>query len=224
MGDNVLKLVFATSNKGKLREAAEILGSGFELVTPEDMGLKEEIAETGNSLRANSLIKAQYVYDRCECDCFADDTGLEVEVLNGAPGVHTARYAGDNHDFKANMKKLLEEMAKYENEASMARSAGIKVSRISRKAQFRSVITLIFGGEKHYFEGVLTGRIALTEVGDGGFGYDPIFVPDEIPNAKGVLVSNIDGLTLSQISEDDKNAISHRGMALRAMAKYLKDK
>ena len=206
----MMKLVFATGNSGKLREASEILGEGFELVTPADLGIVEDIPETGKTLRANSLQKAQYLYDACGCDCFADDTGLEVDALGGAPGVYTARYAGDDKDFNKNMDKVLYELATLESEARMAEDLGIKVRKVSRRARFKSVITLIINGEKHFFEGALEGVIAYEKSGNGGFGYDPIFVADEYP-----------GQTLADITEEQKNAISHRGKALRAMAAWL---
>ena len=206
----MMKLVFATGNSGKLREASEILGEGFELVTPADFGIVEDIPETGKTLRANSLQKAQYLYDACGCDCFADDTGLEVDALGGAPGVYTARYAGDDKDFNKNMDKVLYELATLECEARMVEDLGIKVRKVSRRARFKSVITLIINGEKHFFEGALEGVIAYEKSGNGGFGYDPIFVADEYP-----------GQTLADITEEQKNAISHRGKALRAMAAWL---
>ena len=207
-----MKIVFATGNKGKLREASEILGEAFELVTPADFGITEDIPETGNTLLANSLQKAQYLYDRCGCDCFADDTGLEVDALGGAPGVYTARYAGEGKDFNANMDKVLHELQVLECDASMAAGLGLKVKKVSRRARFKSVITLMVDGKKHFFEGTLEGVIAYEKSGNGGFGYDPIFIADEYP-----------GKTLADITEDQKNEISHRGKALRAMAAWLKD-
>ena len=134
-----MKLVFATGNSGKLREASEILGGGFELVTPSQAGIKGDIPETGTTLRANSLQKAQYIYDHTGGeDCFADDTGLEVEILADAPGVYTARYAGEPRSYDANMDKLLREMALMEQEASMAREFGINTVHATRKARFRT--------------------------------------------------------------------------------------
>ena len=226
-----MKIIFSTGNSCKLREASEILGKGFELVTPADMGLSEDIPETGNTLRANSLIKAQYIYDRLGSNCFADDTGLEVDILGGAPGVQSARYSGQNKDFNDNMAKLLREMAIMENEASMAREYGINTCRATRKATFRTVITLILNGEKHFFEGVMEGKISISRAGEGGFGYDAIFIPDELPQIDnkgniindGAVVPNTERLTAAEISEEQKNAISHRGKALRAMANFLKD-
>jgi len=206
-----MNIIFATGNRGKLREAGEILGEAFTLSTPADNGITEEIPETGNTLEANSLQKAQYLFDKTGCDCFADDTGLEVEILGGAPGVYTARYAGgDGHDFEANMDKLLYEMRRMSAEASILRSFGIKTPHATRKARFKSVVTLIIGGEVHQFTGVLEGEIALQKAGCGGFGYDPVFIAREYPDR-----------TVAEITEEQKNAISHRGKALRAMAEYL---
>lgn len=206
-----MKIVFATGNSGKLREASEILGGGFELVTPAEMGINEEIPETGSTLKANSRQKAEYLWDRCGCICFADDTGLEVDALGGTPGVHTARYAGEDKDFNKNMDKLLHELSVIETEVRMASKLGLSMKKVSRRARFRSVVTLIIDGEKHYFDGTLEGEIARHKSGNGGFGYDPVFLPDEFP-----------GQTLADITEEQKNGISHRGKALRAMAEYLK--
>ena len=206
-----MKIVFATGNKGKLREAAEILGDGFELSTPADFGITEDIPETGSTVMANSLQKAVYLYDRCGCDCFADDTGLEVDALGGAPGVYTARYAGEGKDFNANMDKVLYELQVAECEANMAAGMGLHVKKVSRRARFKSVITLIVHGQKKFFEGTLEGVIAREKSGNGGFGYDPIFIADEFP-----------GMTLAEITEEQKNDISHRGKSLRAMAAWLK--
>ena len=207
-----MKIVFATGNKGKLREAAEILGEGFELTSLPDVGIYEDVPETGNTLRANSLQKARYVYENCGCDCFADDTGLEVYALGGAPGVYTARYAGDDKDFNKNMDKVLYELTRLESESKVAASMGLKMKPFSRRARFKSVITLMLGGKPHFFEGTLEGVIAHEKSGNGGFGYDPIFIADEFP-----------GMTLADISEEEKNNISHRGKALRAMAKWLSE-
>ena len=205
-----MKIVFATGNVGKLREASEILGEGFELVSLADVGILEDIPETGKTLRANSLQKAQYLYEKLGCNCFADDTGLEVDALGGAPGVYTARYAGDDKDFNRNMDKVLYELGVIEGEAKMAETMGLKVKKVARTARFKSVITLIIDGKIQVFDGTLEGVIAREKSGNGGFGYDPIFIADEYP-----------GLTLADISEEEKNAISHRGKALRAMALWL---
>ena len=207
-----MKIVFATGNKGKLREAAEILGEGFELTSLPDVGIYDDVPETGNTLMANSLQKARYVYENCGCDCFADDTGLEVDALGGAPGVYTARYAGDDKDFNKNMDKVLYELTRLESESKVAASMGLKMKPFSRRARFKSVITLMLDGKPHFFEGTLEGVIAHEKSGNGGFGYDPIFIADEFP-----------GMTLADISEEEKNNISHRGKALRAMAKWLSE-
>lgn len=193
-----MKIVFATANKGKLREAAEILGPDFELLSSEEAGINEDIEETGETLEENSIIKAEYVHSRTGLDCFADDTGLEVDCLGGAPGVHSARYATEGHDFNANIDKLLSEMEKHPGE--------------SRKARFRSVVTLIWKGEKHFFTGSFEGSIAERRSGNGGFGYDPVFVSDLCP-----------GKTVAELPESFKNENSHRGKALRAMALWLKE-
>ena len=202
-----MKIIFATSNKGKLREAQEILGDGFELVTPADCGITEDIPETGETLRENSLQKALYIKEHTGLDCFADDTGLEVDALGGAPGVHTARYGAEiaerdglspvaSHDFAANIDTLLRELS--------------KIPGADRRARFRTSVTLILNGETHFFDGVMEGRIAENKAGCGGFGYDPVFIADEFPDR-----------TVAEIPEETKNAISHRGKALRAMAEYL---
>ena len=190
-----MRLVFATGNRGKLAEAQEILGLDYELVIPADLGLDDDIEETGSTLAENSLIKARAIYDASGLDCFADDTGLEVDCLGGAPGVYTARYAGPHCNFDDNMEKLLAEMAK---------AGG------PRTARFRCVVTLIRGGEVRQFDGCLEGEIALHREGREGFGYDPVFIPREYPDH-----------TLAEISASQKNAISHRGAALRAMAAEL---
>ena len=191
-----MKIIFATANRGKLREAAEILGESFELLTPHDLGIDEDITETGDTLKENSIQKALYLYERLGCDCFADDTGLEVDALGGAPGVHSARYAGQGHDFAANIRKLLHELE------------GVPYEQ--RTARFKNVVTLILDGEMHFFEGCLEGHIALERAGTQGFGYDPVFVPDDFPDR-----------TVAELGEEVKNAISHRGKSLRAMAAWL---
>ena len=193
-----MRIIFATGNKGKLREAAEILGGAFALLSPADVGITEDIEETGETLMENSLIKADYIHSRTGMDCFADDTGLEVDALGGAPGVHSARYATEGHDFEANIDKLLSELAKHPGE--------------SRTARFRSVVTLIWKGEHHFFEATLEGVIAFARRGANGFGYDPVFIPEEFPDN-----------TVAELDDETKNAISHRGKALRAMAEWLRE-
>ena len=190
-----MKIVFATGNMGKLREASEILGEGFELVTPADFGITEDIPETGNTLMANSLQKAQYLYDKCGCDCFADDTGLEIEALDKRPGVYSARYAGPAKDSVENMKKVLREME------------GIS----DRKACFRTVIALIQGKEEQLFEGRVDGKILTAQQGEAGFGYDPIFQPEGFD------------LSFAEMPMDEKNKISHRGRAIQQLIAFLKE-
>lgn len=194
-----MKLVFATGNPGKLREAAEILGEGFELVTPAQVGIPEDIPEDGNTLRANSRQKADYIYEKTGLDCFADDTGLEVDILGGAPGVETARYAGPQKNPSDNIEKLLAEMSRQEKESGQN----------LRRARFRTSVTLILGGKHYYFDGIMEGEIARQRHGEGGFGYDPVFIPGGY------------SVTAAELSEEEKNAISHRGKALRAMAQFL---
>ena len=212
----MMKLVFATGNKGKLREAAEILGSGFELLSSAQAGVTEDVEETGFTLKENSIIKAQHLRGLTGLDCFADDTGLEVDALGGAPGVFTARFAGPACNFDDNMEKLLRELA--------ARPS------LPRTARFRSVVTLLIGGEMHFFEGVLEGSIALAKAGCGGFGYDPVFIPAVTPELlrglshEAAAELSVPGRTLAEVSEQTKNAISHRGMALRAMGEWLRSR
>lgn len=194
-----MKIIFATANRGKLREASEILGEGFEIITPHDIGIDEDIPETGETLKENSIQKACYLYEKTGKDCFADDTGLEVDALGGAPGVHSARYATDGHDFDANIAKLLRELEGVPEE--------------KRTARFKNVVTLIIDGEMHFFEGCLEGHIATQRAGCQGFGYDPVFVPD-----------GFGGKTVAELGEDVKNQISHRGKSLRLMAEWFKNR
>lgn len=204
-------LIFASGNPHKVEEASAILGERFHIITPAEAGLTGEIPETGNTLRSNSLQKARYIYDHTGADCFADDTGLEVDILGGEPGVFTARYAGEACDPQANMTKLLLEMGRREYAASAARRAGLTTPHATRRARFRTCVTLILDGQPHYFDGVLEGRIARVQSGVRGFGYDPVFIPDDYPDR-----------TLAELPPEVKNAISHRGKAVRAMAEYLK--
>ncbi len=189
-----MKIVFATNNAHKLSEVKAVLGDGFELVTLREVGITEDIPETGATLEENASQKARYVYDRTGLDCFADDTGLEVEALDGRPGVRSARYAGEGHDFKANNRKLIAELQGKEN----------------RSARFRTVISLIRGGVEQQVEGIVRGVIATEESGTEGFGYDPLFIPEG---------SNV---TFAEMSAEAKNAISHRGRAVAALVKILK--
>ena len=188
------KLVFATNNPHKLEEIRAILGSKLEILSLGDIGCDADIAETAETLEGNALIKAHYVYDNYKLDCFADDTGLEVDALHGLPGVHTARYAyPDRHDPEANMIKLLEALRENND----------------RNARFRTVIALIEKGKEHLFEGVVEGVIAREKSGTQGFGYDPVFIPEG--NSK----------TFAELGEDIKNTISHRARAVQKLAEYL---
>ena len=188
------KLVVATNNAHKLEEIAAILGDEMELLSLKDIQCFDDIPETADTLEGNARQKAQYIYTNYGMDCFADDTGLEVEALNGAPGVYSARYAGDGHDSEANMQKLLKELEGKEN----------------RKAQFRTAICLIEGGEEHLFEGIVEGRIIDHETGTEGFGYDPIFSPEG------------KGISFAEMSAEEKNQISHRGRAVEKLIAWLK--
>lgn len=194
------RIVFATNNQHKLQEIREILSPEFEIVPLKEIGCHEDIPETGNTLEENALQKARYVSERYHISCFADDTGLEVEALGGAPGVHSARYAeGTDHDSEANMTKLLRELEGKEN----------------RQARFRTVIALIELGEDetenvHLFEGIVEGHISTERQGNEGFGYDPIFVPEGYEKS------------FAALGETIKNHISHRARAVKKLAEYLK--
>lgn len=187
------KLVFATNNAHKLEEVQEVVKDKFEILSLKDIGCHEDIAEPGETLEENALIKARYVKEKYGYDSFGDDTGLEVEALNGAPGVYSARYAGDGHDAKANMKKLLANLDGVAN----------------RKARFRSVIALILDGKEYLFEGKIEGEIISEEKGTAGFGYDPIFMPEGYVQTFAELGSNV------------KNDISHRALAVKALCRFL---
>ncbi len=188
-----MKILFATNNAHKLTEVQAVLGDSYTLVTPRDCGVTEEIPETQPTLEGNALQKARYLYERTGLDCFADDTGLEVEALGGAPGVHSARYATDGHDFAANNRLLLRNLAGEEN----------------RRARFRTVVALILGGREYLFEGVVEGQIIDRETGHEGFGYDPLFRPDGYDR------------TFAQMTTEEKNAVSHRARAVRKLAAFL---
>ena len=189
-----MKIVFATNNAHKLAEVQAVLGDAYELVTPRMCGVEEEIPENQPTLEGNASEKSHYLRARTGLDCFADDTGLEVEALDGAPGVHSARYASDGHDFAANNRLLLRNLEGVAN----------------RRARFRTVISLLVGDEEHLFEGVVEGRIVERESGAEGFGYDPLFVPDCCDR------------TFAEMSPDEKNAVSHRGRAVRKLAAFLR--
>lgn len=186
-------LVFATNNPHKLREIREIMPDHITILSLADIHCEGDIPETADTLEGNALIKAHYVYDRYGFDCFADDTGLEVEALNGGPGVHTARYAGESQDPDANMKKMIAEMQENTN----------------RHARFRTVIALIEKGVEHLFTGIVDGEIATEPRGEQGFGYDPIFIPEQT------------GLTFAQMGKEGKNQISHRARAVGKLLDFL---
>lgn len=190
-----MKIVFATNNAHKLSEVAQVVGDKFELVTLRECGITEDIPENEPTLEGNALAKARYVYSRTGLNCFADDTGLEVDALNGEPGVRSARYATDGHDDEANKRLLLERMQGVEN----------------RAAQFRTAVALIMDGKEYLFEGIVRGDIACEEHGAGGFGYDPLFLPEG------------GAQTFAEMSAEAKNEISHRGRAVRKLAEFLKD-
>ena len=194
-----MEIIFATGNAHKAIEAQKALGDTFTLIMPKELGLTEEIPENGDTLQANAIEKAEYLWKKFGKSCFADDTGLEVDALGGAPGVYSARYAGPDKGSEANMTKLLAEL-----EAAEAANG-----EISRAARFRTVVALILDGELHLFNGVLEGKIARERSGNEGFGYDPIFIPCDYTK------------TLAEISLEEKNAISHRGKAMRALAEFL---
>lgn len=188
-----MKIIFATNNAHKLAEVQAVLGDAFTLLTPRECGVTEEIPEEQPTLEGNASQKARYLYRRTGLDCFADDTGLEVEALDGAPGVHSARYATDGHDFAANNRLLLRNLEGAPN----------------RRARFRTVVALLLGGEEHRFEGIVEGRITEQELGEEGFGYDPLFMPDGCDR------------TFAQMTTKEKNALSHRARAVRKLAEYL---
>ena len=190
------KLVFATNNAHKLEEIRAMLNEKVEILSLTDINCHVDIPETADTLEGNAYLKAKYIYTHYGLDCFADDTGLEVEALDRAPGVYSARYAGDGHDSQANMQKLLKEMEEKNN----------------RKAQFRTVISLIEKGEERRFEGVVKGEITTERRGDSGFGYDPIFQPEGFDE------------TFAELGSEIKNKISHRAKAVEALCNYLSQK
>jgi XTP/dITP diphosphohydrolase len=189
-----MELIFATANKHKLSEAQAILGSGFRLVVPSQLGLTGDIPETAETLKENAIMKAKFLWDKFGRPCFADDTGLEVDFLNGRPGVYSARYAGIEADPVKNMQKLLKELN------------GVSC----RKARFVTVVALILGENRIFlFEGALEGSILEVSSGCGGFGYDPLFMPEGYSK------------TLAELSAEEKNRISHRGIAMRKLSDFL---
>lgn len=187
------KLVFATNNQHKLYEVSSILKDKIELLSLNDINCYADIPETSDTLEGNALLKAKFIYNNYGLNCFADDTGLEVEALNGKPGVYSARYAGDSHNSEANMLKLLHDMEGIEN----------------RKAQFRTIISLILDKTEYKFEGIIKGIIITEKRGLSGFGYDPIFVPEGYSE------------TFAELGDEIKNKISHRAQAVNKLCKFL---
>lgn len=187
------QIVFATNNAHKLDELRQIVGGKIQILSLDDIGCHDEIPETADTLAGNALQKARFVKEHYGYDCFADDTGLMVDALGGAPGVRSARYAGPGHDSKANMELLLYNLAPHSD----------------RRARFITVIALIIGGEEHLFEGKVEGSILREPDGEGGFGYDPVFLPDEAD------------VSFARMTPEAKNAISHRGRATRSLIDFL---
>ncbi|MDD4514767.1 non-canonical purine NTP diphosphatase [Massilibacteroides sp.] len=188
-----MKIVFATNNKHKLEEVRKIVAGKIEIVSLEEISCFEDIPETADTLEGNALLKANYIKNKFGLNCFADDTGLEVEALNNAPGVFSARYAGTAHDSEANMKKLLSELTDKEN----------------RKARFRTVIALIIENDTLLFEGIVNGSIGTEKKGENGFGYDPVFIPEGYTQS------------FAELGDEIKNKISHRAEAVHKLNDYL---
>jgi XTP/dITP diphosphohydrolase len=187
------RIVFATNNQHKLKEVQKLLLNSIELLSLNDIGFDEDIAEDFNTLEENASQKAWYIYNKFKTDCFADDTGLEVDALNGAPGVFSARYAGEHKSSIDNINKLLKDLKTVSN----------------KNAQFRTVISLVLNGEELQFEGIVRGKIIDSCIGSDGFGYDPVFIPDGYQQ------------TFAQMDLDLKNEISHRGIAVKKLANFL---
>ena len=185
------KLIFASNNEHKLRELRELAGDRYEIMSLNEIGCNDDIPETADTIEGNALMKAEWIRDHYGVDCFSDDTGLEIDALGGEPGVMSARYAGPEHDSNRNVEKVLRKMT--------------DVPRENRTARFRTIIALILNGETHTFVGCVEGEILTERHGDDGFGYDPIFRPLEAD------------VTFAEMTPDEKNAISHRGRAVRAL-------
>ena len=190
-----MKIVFASNNKNKIHEIQSMLPESIQIVSLESIGCFEEIPETEQTIEGNAILKANYITQKYGFDCFADDTGLEVDSLDGQPGVYSARYAGEQRNADDNMNKLLEQL----------------LDKPNRNAQFKTVIALNFQGIQHLFTGIASGEITLEKMGTGGFGYDPIFKPTGFEN------------TFAELSLEVKNEISHRGKATKALLEFLKN-
>jgi XTP/dITP diphosphohydrolase len=190
------KLVFASNNKNKIEEISHILGNSFTLLSLRDINMEEDIPENEKTLEGNALFKARYIHNVTGLDVFADDTGLEIEELNGLPGVHSARFAGDDKNSMANIDKVLDLLG----------------NNPHRKARFRTVIALIFEGKEYFFDGIVTGIITREKRGRKGFGYDPVFMPDG------------KDITFAEMELDEKNSISHRARAFEKLKEFLAGK
>ncbi len=190
-----MKLVFATHNLNKLQEVSQIVGSNFEITSLEDINCNEDIPETQDTIEGNASQKSFYVFNKFGYNCFADDTGLEIEALDGRPGVYSARYAGEGCNFEDNVVKVMKELKGVTN----------------RAARFKTVISLIINGKEYLFEGIVNGKIIEQEKGDSGFGYDPIFMPNGYNK------------TFAELSSAEKNKISHRGIVTRKLANFLEN-
>lgn len=189
-----MQLIFATHNKNKIKEVKSLIPKTIDLLSLDDINLLTEIEETESTIEGNALLKAKTIYEQTGTNCFADDSGLLVEALNGAPGVHSARYAGEQKSDEDNIRKLLQNL---NNESN-------------RKAHFKTVMALIIDGKDYLFEGIIHGKIITEKIGTNGFGYDPIFIPDGYTE------------TFAQLNSEIKNSISHRGIALQKLLEFLK--
>ena len=188
-----MKLVFASNNKNKIQEIQQLVPNSIQILSLEEIGCTENIPETADTIEGNAILKANYVTEKYGYDCFADDTGLEVEVLNGAPGVYSARYAGEQKDANDNMDKLLLELK----------------DKTNRKANFKTVIALNLNSKQNLFTGIINGKIIEEKIGTNGFGYDPIFVADGYEK------------TFAELSMEEKSTISHRGIAVKQLLTFL---
>ena len=188
-----MKLVFASNNKNKIQEIQQLVPNSIQILSLEEIGCAEDIPETADTIERNAILKANYVTEKYGYNCFADDTGLEVEILNGAPGVYSARYAGEQKDANDNMDKLLLELK----------------NKTNRKANFKTVIALNLNGEQNLFTGIINGKIIEEKIGTNGFGYDPIFVADGFEK------------TFAELTMKEKSTISHRGIAVKQLLTFL---
>lgn len=188
-----MKIIFASHNQNKVKEIQNLLGDEIQLLSLTEIGLEEDIPETADTIEGNSLLKAKYIWEKYQMTCFADDTGLEIEALNGEPGVFSARYAGDRKNDDANIDKVLSKLSGHEN----------------RNARFKTVITLINEGQEFQFTGIVNGEIGSEKIGQNGFGYDPIFVPEK------------QGKTFAEMTLNEKNLFSHRARAFQQLVNFI---